>query len=129
MSTPAVRLAQPPTATALGAAGVTRQTVGRRAVLSVSGEIDIGSVPVLADAVAGALAEGVAELWIDLSHTDFMDSAGLHLLLDTLDQLNKLNRRLAIICPGGSVRRLFDVAGLSGRLPLYADRTSAHRAA
>ena len=107
---------------------VTQQEVGRRTVLAVGGEIDLDSVGVLSAAVEAALAGGAAELWIDLTHTRFMDSSGLHLLLDTRRRVRDLNRQLAIVCPPGPVRRLFEIAGVSEHLPLYDDRAAAHRA-
>jgi anti-sigma B factor antagonist len=107
---------------------VTRTVVGRRTVLSVAGEIDPGSVRLLADAVDDALAGGALELWLELSSTEFMDSSGLHLLDETQVRLSSLSRRLAVICPRGPVRRLLDVAGVAERLPLYDDRAAAHRA-
>jgi anti-anti-sigma factor len=73
------------------------------------------------------LADGALELWIDFSSTGFMDSTGLHFLLETQARLNSLSRRLAIICPGGPVRRLLDLAGVAERLPLYGNRAAAHR--
>ena len=108
---------------------VTRQEVGRRTVLAVGGEIDLDSVGVLSASVEAALAGGAAELWIDLTHTRFMDSSGLHVLLDTRSRVRDLNRQLAIICPPGPVRRLFDVAGVTEHLPVYDDRAAAHHAA
>jgi anti-anti-sigma factor len=106
---------------------VTYHVVGRRTVLAVSGEIDLDSVAVLAGAVDSALAGGAAELWIDLADTRFMDSTGLHVLLDTRARTRDLNRRLEIICPAGPVRRLFDVAGVTEHLPVHHDRAAAHR--
>jgi anti-anti-sigma factor len=88
-------------------ARVTRHDAGRRLVLRVAGEIDLDSVAGIAGAVDAALASDAAELWIDLSRTDFMDSSGVHLLLDTRRRAADLGRRLAVICPDGSVRRVF----------------------
>ena len=70
---------------------------------------------------------GALDLWIDLSATTFMDSSGLHLLLDTKRRAHELRRRLAIVCPPGTVRRVFDIAGVADALPLYEDLASAHR--
>jgi anti-sigma B factor antagonist len=106
---------------------VTQQVIGRRTVLAVRGEIDLDSVGALSAAVEAALAGGAAELWIDLTHTRFMDSSGLHVLLDTRSLVRDLNRKLAVICPPGTVRRLFDIAGVTELLPLYDDRAAAHR--
>jgi anti-sigma B factor antagonist len=107
---------------------VTQQEVGRRTILAVGGEIDLDSVGVLSAAVEAALSGGAAELWIDLTDTQFMDSSGLHVLLDARSRVRDLNRQLAIVCPSGPVRRLFDIAGVAERLPLYDDRAAAHRA-
>jgi anti-sigma B factor antagonist len=112
-----------------GIAVVTHHAVGRRSVLAVEGEVDLASVPLLADAVDAALEGGAAELWIDLTDTLFMDSSGLHALLDTRRRAAELNRRLAIVCPDGPVRRLFELAGVLDQLPVYDDRAAAHRAA
>jgi anti-sigma B factor antagonist len=108
---------------------VTRADVGRRAVLSVSGEIDMASAPLLAAAVDGVLSDGALELWIDLSSTGFMDSSGLHVLVDARRRLRALNRRFAVICPRGGVRRLFEIAGMIDFLPVYDDRSAANLAA
>jgi anti-sigma B factor antagonist len=107
---------------------VTHHEVGRRSVLAVAGEIDLDSVGALSAAVEAALAGGATDLWIDLTDTRFMDSSGLHLLLETRSRVRDLNRRLAIICPPGFVRRVFDIAGVSEHLPIYDDRAAAHHA-
>jgi anti-anti-sigma factor len=109
-------------------AHVTRAVVGRRTVLSVAGEIDLDSVALVADAVDDALEGGALELWLDFSSTQFMDSSGLHLLIETQSRLNSRSRRLAVVCPRGPVRRLLDLAGMAERLPLYHDRAAAHHA-
>ena len=108
---------------------VARTGVGRRAVLSIAGEVDLDTAPRIADAVDDALEVGALEFWLDLSESEFMDSAGLHLLVETQLRLRLLNRRLAVICGAGPVRRLLEQAGAAGDLPLYHDRAAAHRAA
>jgi anti-sigma B factor antagonist len=110
------------------AAQVTRTVVGRRAVLSGVGEIDLDSAPLVADAVDAAVGAGALELWVELLSTEFMDSAGVHLLMETQTRLESLTRRLAVICPRGPARRVLDLTGMAERLPLYDDRAAAHRA-
>jgi anti-sigma B factor antagonist len=110
-----------------GRATITHHTVGHRAVISVGGEIDLLSAPELRQAIDEALATGGLELWIDLTATEFMDSSGLHALLEAQERVCELRRRLTIICPPGSVRRLFEVAGVVDRFTLAADRAAAHR--
>jgi len=74
--------------------------------------------------------DGVAlELWLDVAHVEFMDSAGVHLLVETQARLRELNRRLAVICPAGHAPRRLEHAGVANQLPLSDDRAAAHRAA
>ena len=98
-------------------------------MLAVGGEIDLVTAPTLAAAIDEALSGGAAELWIDLSDTAFMDSSGLHVLLEARRRTCELNRRLAVICPGGTVRRVFEMSRVLERLPVFGDRAAAHRAA
>jgi anti-anti-sigma factor len=85
------------------------------------------TAPHLRAAIDAASADGAMELWIDLTHTEFMDSSGLHAILEAHERAGERNRRLAVICPPGAVRRLFDVTLVDGRLPIFGDRTSAQR--
>jgi anti-sigma B factor antagonist len=83
---------------------------GNRIVLVAAGEIDIATVPALHAALARAYATGADEVWLDLSAVDFMDSTGIHALVDA-------EHRLAVICPDGPVRRVLTVAGVD--IPLH----------
>jgi anti-sigma B factor antagonist len=103
------------------------RVVGGRTVLAVSGELDLESAAGLRSAVTAALDAGARELWIDLAGTEFMDSTGVHLLLDTQQRMRALGRRLAIICPHGPVRRVLEITRVDAALPIYDDRRAAHR--
>jgi anti-sigma B factor antagonist len=107
---------------------IDRSDVGRRTVLAVAGELDLASTPDLRSAVDEALDAGAQELWVDLSDVTFIDSTCLHLMIETRRRARELNRRLAIVCPPGSVRHVFEIAGLADALPLYDDLGQAHRA-
>ena len=104
------------------------QTVGHRSVIGVTGEVDVHTAPSLRRVIDKAISAGGAEIWIDLSETEFMDSSGLHALVDAHARARELKRRLTVICPPGPVRRVIDVSGLVEQLPLAADRAEAHRA-
>jgi anti-sigma B factor antagonist len=84
-------------------------------VIAVAGELDLATAPALRAAVADALDAGAEQLWIDLRATQFMDSSGIHLLVETE---RELGRRLVIVCPPGPVRRVLDIAGVADALPL-----------
>lgn len=107
-----------------------RSVVGRRCVLRVDGEVDVLTAPELRAAVHDALDGGARELWLDFSPTDFMDSTGLHVLLEASRRVAELNRSLTVICPEGThVRRLLELCGADELLDLHSDVGSAHRAA
>jgi len=96
------------------------------AVLSVRGEIDLESVPVLRECLLPVLEHQTGPVVVDLSEVAFMDSTGLHVLVDTLRRLELQNRRLAIACrEGGQVHRLLASVGLLEALTVHRSRESA----
>jgi anti-anti-sigma factor len=98
--------------------------VGHRLVLAASGEIDMASAGALRQALAGAAESGAAEIWLDLSRVEFMDSTGLTALVDAHLQLT--SRRFAVICPEGPVRRVMSVAGIDRMIAIHPTRSDAH---
>jgi anti-sigma B factor antagonist len=96
------------------------------AVLNVHGEIDLETAPALRETLLPVLERQTGPVVVDLSEVSFMDSTGLHLLVDTLRQLEAQNRRLAIVCrEGGHVHRLLALIGLLGTLTVHRSRQSA----
>ena len=55
--------------------------VGERVVLRLDGELDLAGVPLLEEAVANALLDGVAAIVLDLRGLEFVDSTGLRAIL------------------------------------------------
>lgn len=100
--------------------------IGHRLVLAASGEIDLTSAADLRAALTEAAASGCAEIWLDLSDVEFMDSTGITAIIDTRSRLD--GRRFALICPGGPVRRVLDIAGVERAIPIHDSRSAAHSA-
>ena len=101
--------------------------VGQRTVLAATGEVDLITAHRIEEAAEQALDAGARDLWIDLSEVEFIDSTGIHALLAVRTRVEALNRRLAVICPIGPIRRAFSLTGLDEALPLYTSRDEAHR--
>ena len=97
----------------------------RRIVVAAAGEIDIASSPRLRTAIAAALESAAQEVCVDLTDTTFMDSSGLHVLLDAHHVAEAQRRRLTIICPLGNVRRIFELTGLDKSLRMYENGDAA----
>ena len=87
-----------------------------RAVVTVSGELDIATAPQLATVIALATGSRPAELWVDLTPTTFIDSTGLNVV----SQANhRFDGPVTVICPP-HVQRVFQIAGLDGVLTLQS---------
>jgi anti-sigma B factor antagonist len=100
--------------------------VGRRAVLSVAGEIDLGTAEVVRKAIDSAAGRDFEEIWLDLTSTTFMDSSGIHVIATARLRLADANRRLVVICPQGPVLRVMTLIGLDRLLEIHPDRGAAH---
>lgn len=81
--------------------------------LSVSGEIDAHSAPVLADRLA-MLSSDEGDLVLDLSGVTFMDSSGLRVLIEVQQRVGTSSNGLVLQSPSQTVLHLLEVAGLAG---------------
>jgi len=101
--------------------------VGGRAVLSVTGEVDLSNAADLRVAIESA-ASRAFELWLDLSGVTFMDSSGLHAMAEARGRLIEANRRLTLICPEGPVLRILALTGYDRIFEIYVSRSAANHA-
>jgi len=79
-------------------------------VVAVGGELDLLTAPQLAAELEPILAAEHRNIAIDLTETSFMDSAGIHALVNIG---NRARRHFAVICPAGTVRRTIELVGLA----------------
>jgi anti-sigma B factor antagonist len=93
--------------------------------VAVHGEVDISVTESLEEAIESAIRESVGAFIIDLSDLDFIDSSGLQALLRARGLLGREDRELAVVCPHGPVRRLFELSGTSDLFALYGSREEA----
>ena len=93
--------------------------------VAVHGEIDIASSPALEEAIDAAIRDSEGAFIIDLSGVEFLETSGLHVLLRARGLLGREDRALAVICPFGPLRRLFELSGTSELFVLYSTREEA----
>lgn len=93
--------------------------------VAVHGEVDIGTVPAFVETLDAAIRESAGAFVIDLSGVDFLDSSGLNVLLRARALLGRQERALAVVCPYGPVRRVFELAGISDLFLFYLTREEA----
>jgi anti-anti-sigma factor len=98
-------------------------------VMVVEGELDIGSAARLLGALNEIINRVPKPLVLDLSKVGFMDSTGLALLINARRRLGRRGHGFAVVCPHGSLRRVFEMADLVEILHVCPDRSSAARAA
>jgi anti-anti-sigma factor len=58
-----------------------------------------------------------------------MDSTGLALLMNAHRRVKRRGQGFAIVCPGGPISRVFEIADMVDSLHVFPDRASARRAA
>jgi anti-sigma B factor antagonist len=96
-------------------------------ILSVEGEIDLGTAANLEQAIAAALDRAEhALLIVDLSQVGFLSSAGITALLKAKKYGEDLNVTFRLVVPQEAVmRRSLEITGLLDVLPIYPSREAA----
>lgn len=106
---------------------VALRTVDGVHVASVRGEIDLENRDRF-DRELQPLRDGTGPVVLDLEGVPFMDSSGLHVVVQLWQVLSAEGRTLAVACGPEGVRKLLRLTGLDRVLPLYDDAASAARA-
>jgi anti-anti-sigma factor len=86
--------------------------------LVVTGELDLTTATTLQDRACGCLSDGY-DVELDLAAVPFVDSSGLRALILIDRQAAASGARLSVLEPlPAQLRRLLDVSGVAGRLPV-----------
>jgi anti-anti-sigma factor len=89
----------------------TRPGVDGRALLHVSGELDVQFADELRDAGLAAAAD--SGLAMNLSEVSFIDSSGLAALIEINNTIGLRGQAFTLVAPSRSVRRILEVTGLN----------------
>lgn len=94
---------------------------GAGTILSVRGELDIATAPLLRDAVDKAVASSPPLVLIDLTALGFLDSTGCRELMRTAKAVESTGTTIAVVCPvtNRRVRRIVDFMQLDALLPVH----------
>jgi len=85
-----------------------------------TGEIDLLTAPQLRDQLRGLIDTGCARIVLDLRQVLFLDSSGLHAIIDAHARAKQEKRELTLIPGPAAVHRLFEITGTAERLPFVA---------
>jgi anti-anti-sigma factor len=111
-----------------GALVVEPATIAGTPGLAVAGELDAATAPALETALREALIDTAGTFVLDLDGLAFMDSTGVNVLLRARSLLGRQDRRLALVCRPGPVRRVLELVGIADLFLLLASRSEAERA-
>jgi anti-sigma B factor antagonist len=84
-------------------------------VVRVGGELDLLTAPKLSARLDGLIRASTSSIVLDLRDLEFMDSAGLQILLNIRRRLARTSRTLSVICDG-AVRQVIEFARLTETL-------------
>lgn len=95
------------------------------AVVALDGELDLGVLEVLDEALAKRPDDATGVV-VDLTELAFVDSAGIQALVAARDALEEAGQPNAfVVVPGSNVERILQMTGLLERLASHPDRDSA----
>ncbi|MBV8953373.1 MAG: STAS domain-containing protein [Solirubrobacterales bacterium] len=97
---------------------VDTQISDRAITVTLGGELDLLSAPALEHALERLPASEAELMIVDLRGLEFMDSTGLHLLVQAQQKAHASGRRFALIKGGEQVQRLFELTGVTENLTI-----------
>lgn len=95
------------------------------AVLSLQGEVDVSNSELVKNAAVSLLADDIKRLVVDLSGTEYLDSAGLGILVGLLKRASESEQTLIISGARPQVKRVFEITKLNRIFTMRADLASA----
>jgi len=94
-------------------------------VITAPGEIDAWNAESLRAVLARTAARGHATIAVDMSGTQFCDSAGLHVLIRAHRMAVAEGGELRLVICAPAVLRIFAVTGVGRVIPTFASRAAA----
>jgi anti-sigma B factor antagonist len=96
------------------------QTIGRAAVITVSGELDLASSAGLDEELQRLIESDFGQVIVDLRRLEFMDSTGLSTLVKAHQRAEETGQRFGLVRGPQQVQRLLSLTGVEERLT-FAD--------
>ena len=93
--------------------------------IMVNGEIDAGSSIYLDNALKEAMESGEKKIVVDLTHLNYISSAGLGVFISHLDEFKLQKIELALFGINETVKQVFDILGLEKLLTIEESKEAA----
>ncbi len=101
------------------------EIVGGVPVVITPEQIDITNADGLRAALVESAGHGHGRVVVDMSRTEFCDTAGLHALVAAHKRALAEGGELRLVVAGAAVQRIFAITGLSRVIPGYASLNEA----
>jgi anti-anti-sigma factor len=101
-----------------------QEWVGRVAVVTMTGELDMLTAPQLQQRLRAALDQNPVALVVDLSGLDFLASVGIQLLVETHNAITP-QVRFAVVADGPATSRPMKLTGVTELIAVYPNRDLA----
>ena len=101
--------------------GVHTEVADGRATVAVRGEVDVYTAPQLRDRLYSVIADGIADVVLDLADMTFIDSTGLGVIVGTLKRLRESGGELTLRAPSRSTRKVLEITGLTRILTIVGE--------
>jgi anti-sigma B factor antagonist len=99
-------------------------------VVVLPAEIDVTNSELVHDKLVAALTPGVGVVIADMTSTSFCDSSGVHAVVFANEAAAARGVQMRIaVSPEGSVRRVLQLIGVAGVVPVYPSLAEAMDAA
>jgi anti-sigma B factor antagonist len=94
-------------------------------VLQLEGEIDLHVSPEVAESLQNMVANKPKLLVVDLAKVTYMDSSGLAVLIEGMQNVQEYEGRFALVNVQESVQHIFEIARLDQVFQIFPDVESA----
>ena len=99
-------------------------------VAVLTGEVDMSNAASVRQQIAGSVTPDDDALLVDLSELSFIDSAGLHALIELGTVLHERRQQLLLcVSRGSTIERAMEIVGLPRAVSVHSDRGEAMKAA
>ena len=88
-------------------------------VVSVMGDVDLATAPLLERTLVEVTEAGKGEVIVDLTGCSFLDAGGLRALVATRSRLKQSDRSLALVLSNPSVMRIFQITHFDEWFEIY----------
>jgi anti-sigma B factor antagonist len=103
----------------------TEQVGSAKHVIALTGEVDLYTAPELKTQMLEVIANGAKDVVVDFTHTTFIDSTTLGVLVGGVKRLREKGGRLSIVCSDRNITKIFEITGLDRVFTIYPTRAEA----